>query len=60
MVCQNKQSLIKGKARLRPFPIDAARRWEKVGKKKGEFSGQRQTDSDVADNKTSVHDQGHS
>ena len=60
IVCRNKQSRIKGEARLRPFPLDAARVGERVGKNKGKFSRQRQTNSDVADNETSAHDQGHS
>ena len=60
MVCQNRQSCIKGEARLRQFPPDAAHRWERVGKNKGEFSGQRPTNSDIADNKTGAHDQEHS
>ena len=60
IVCRNKQSRIKGEARLRPFPLDAARVGERVGKNKGKFSPQRQTNSDVADNETSAHDPGHS
>ena len=50
----------RGRQDLRPFPLDAARVGERVGKNKGKFSGQRQTNSDVADNETSAHDQGHS
>ena len=50
---------IKGEARLRQFPPYAAQRWERVGKNKGEFSGQRRTNTVVADNETSAHDQGH-
>ena len=52
IVCRNKRSRIKGEARPRPFPPDAARGWEK----KGELSGLRRGNSDVADNKTSAHD----
>ena len=60
IVCRNKQSRIKGKARPRPFPSDAAPGRKGWAKNKGEFSGQRRTKSDVADNETSAYDQGHS
>ena len=56
IVCRNKQSRIKGEPRPRPFPPDAAHGWEWVGKNKGELSGLRRVNSDVADNKTSAHD----
>lgn len=60
MFAETSKAASRGGARLRPFPLDVAHMGERVGKNKGEFSGQRQTNSDVADNETSAHDQGHS
>jgi len=56
IVCRNKQSRIKGEERPRPFPPDAARGWERVGKNKGELSGLRRANRDAVDNETSAHD----
>ena len=65
IVCRNKQSCrIKGKGvggKTEAVPPDGARGWKKGGlKRKGEFSGRRRANSDIADNETSAHNQGHS
>ena len=56
IVCWNKRSRIKREARPRPFPPDAARGWEGVGRNKGELSSLRRSSGDAVDNKTSARD----